>query len=140
MTDMPDRMAKAVNGLLNRYLVRGADGAERPLPYNPVDYQTLRYVSSRPGVWASDIARHIGVPATTMQSALDRLVRKGLLSKRPSETDRRARCYTLTENGRKIHTAIEAQDRINMTDMLSELSERDQAELVRILVALSGPD
>ena len=133
MDDLPDRMARAVNGLLNRYLVRGADGAERPLPYNPVDYQTLRFVAVNADARATDIAREVGVPATTMQSALDRLVRRGLLAKRASDSDRRARLYRLSIEGRRVHAAIEAQDRANMAAMVEPLSDAERETLARLL-------
>ena len=130
---MPERMARAVNVILNRYLVRGADGVDRPLPYNPVDYQTLRFLSAKPKARATDVADHLGVAPTTMQSALDRLVKKGLLTKAKSETDGRARLYALTEKGIAIHAAIEAQDRANMAAMLSALTPAEQAEMVRLI-------
>jgi DNA-binding MarR family transcriptional regulator len=133
MGDMPERMARAVNVILNRYLVRGADGMDRPLPYNPVDYQTLRFLAAKPKARATDVADHLGVAPTTMQSALDRLVKKGLLTKAKSETDGRARLYALTEKGIAIHAAIEAQDRANMAAMLSALNPVEQAEMVRLI-------
>lgn len=133
MGDMPERMARAVNVILNRYLVRGADGMDRPLPYNPVDYQTLRFLAQNPDARATDVAQHVGVAPTTMQSALDRLVKKGLLQKTKSQTDARARLYALTDKGEAIHTAIQAQDRANMAAMLSALTSAEQADMVRFI-------
>lgn len=130
--DLADRMARAVNGLLNRYLVRGADGAERAIPYNPVDYQTLRFVAGGEAR-ATDVAEHLGVPPTTMQSALDRLTRRGLLAKRASPKDRRARLYALTEEGARIHAAIERQDRANMAAMMEALSPAERATLTTLM-------
>lgn len=135
MDDIPDRMARAVNGLLNRYLVRGADGEARALPYNPVDYQTLRFVADGERR-ATDVARHLGVAPTTMQSALDRLVRRGLLDKRRSDADGRARLYCLTEEGGRVHGAIEAQDRANMAAMLAPLAPKDRERLADLLDAV----
>ncbi len=135
--DYPARAARAVNGLLNRFLVRGADGSARPLPYNPVDYQTLRYLAEAPDARATDVAAHLGAPPTTMQSALDRLLRKGLLEKRASPTDGRARLYRLSERGQDIRARIQAQDRANMAAMLSELPEADRARLVGYLERLA---
>ena len=77
------------------------------------------------------------MPATTMQSALDRLVRKGLLDKRASPTDGRARLYQLSARGEDVHARIQAQDRANMAAMLSELPEGDRARLVDYLERLA---
>lgn len=137
MTNFPDDMARAVNKLLNRYLVRGADGAERPIPYSPIDYQAIRFLADNPLSRATDVAQHLGVPATTMQSALDRLKGRKLLSKQPSSSDKRARLYKLTKKGVEIHTAIENQDRANMADILAPLSLRDQETLVRLMKQIS---
>ena len=130
---MADRMARAVNTLLNRYLVRGADGRERPIPYNPVDYQTLRFVAAAREARATDVAKHLGTPPTTMQSALDRLKRRGLLTKRASDADRRARLYRLTEDGARVHAAIEAQDRANMAAMMEALSPAERQTLTALM-------
>lgn len=136
MTDTADRMVKAVNRLLNQFLVRGADGLERPMPYNPVDYQTLRYLAGAPASRAVDVGGHIGVSPTTMQSALDRLVRRGLLEKARSAEDGRARLYSLTESGMRVHAAIESQDRVNMTAMLAPLSVKERGVLVGLIERL----
>lgn len=133
LADDADRLAHIVNGLLVRYLVRGADGQERAWPYNPVDYGTLRYLGSRPGARATDVARHLGTPATTMQSALDRLLRAGLLHKRRHASDGRARAYTLSPAGQDVLARIEAQDRANMAELLANLPPRDRAALLKLL-------
>ena len=138
MDTLPERLALAVNRLLNRYLVRGADGQDRPIPYNPVDYQSLRFLAANPGARATDVAAHVGVAPTTMQSALDRLRARGLITKRASETDGRARAYALSEQGARVHAAIEAQDRANMAEIVSGLSPSERATLADLLERLSA--
>ena len=138
MDTLPERLALAVNRLLNRYLVRGADGQNRPIPYNPVDYQSLRFLAANPGARATDVAVHVGVAPTTMQSALDRLRARGLITKRASETDGRARAYALSEQGVRVHAAIQAQDRANMAEIVSSLSPAERATLADLLERLSA--
>ena len=138
MDTIPERLALAVNRLLNRYLVRGADGQNRPIPYNPVDYQSLRFLAANPGARATDVAVHVGVAPTTMQSALDRLRARGLITKRASETDGRARAYALSEKGVRVHAAIQAQDRANMAEIVSSLSPSERATLADLLERLSA--
>jgi len=136
MNNHSERIALAINNLLNRYLVRGADGRERPIPYNPVDYQSLRFIAKYPDCRATDVASYLGTPPTTMQSALDRLVRRGLLNKGDSDTDARARAYSLSGKGQAVHNAIDAQDRANVDDMIRNLSEGDKLMLVTLLERL----
>lgn len=128
-----DSLARAVNVLLNRYLVRGADGQARPWPYNPVDYGVLRYLGARPDARATDIGAHVGTPATTMQSALDRLTAAGLLEKRRHPDDGRARAYRLSPRGQDVLARIETQDRANMAEMLQGFTAAERSDLVRLL-------
>ena len=58
--DYTDRLLGAVDAVLNRYLVEGADGQPRPLRYNPIDYQTLKRLEEQPGSRATDIAAQLG--------------------------------------------------------------------------------
>ena len=67
----------AVDALLNRYLVEGVDGIRRPLRYAII--RTFKRVEETPDIRDTDIAVALGIPATTMQSALDRLVRMGFI-------------------------------------------------------------
>ena len=125
--DYTDRLLIAVDAVLNRFLLESADGEPRPLRYNPVDYQTLKRVEDAPDSRATDIAQALMIPATTLQSALDRLVRMGFLEKRAHPTDGRAKVYRLSEEGVQLRSVIYAQDRANMNSMLVALDgeERD---------------
>ena len=131
--DHAQRLLGAVDAFLNRYLVEGADGKPRPLRYNPVDYQTLKRVEEKPDIRATDIAAVLGIPATTMQSALDRLVRMGFLEKRAHPEDGRAKVYRLSEAGVTLRREIHAQDLANMEAMLSVLDEAEQEIVVGLL-------
>ncbi len=122
-----------MDAVLTRYLLEGADGAPRPLRYNPVDYQTLKRIEMTPDSRATDIAEALGVPATTLQSALDRLVRMGFLEKRAHPTDGRAKVYRLTEDGTSLRQAIHAQDRANMGAMLEVLGEGEREGFVEMM-------
>lgn len=136
--DEADRLLRSVNLLLNRYLIEGADGAPRPLRYNPVDYQALRRIHASPGSRATDIARDLRVPATTLQSSLDRMLGMGLLEKSPHPTDGRARVYALSEAGEAMHAAILAQDRANMGAMLGVLEAEERGMLLDLLDRIAG--
>src|SRR2546430_6930655 len=57
---------------------------------------------------ASDLAVAVGVKPTTLTGILDRLQRRGLISRTPSETDRRAVSITLTDPGAQAADKIRA--------------------------------
>lgn len=121
-------MLSAVDALLTRYLLAGADGEPRPMRYNPLDYQTLKFIENRPNSRATDISHALHLPPTTLQSALDRLIKLGLIEKGKHPSDGRAKVYRLTGAGQNMRDRIHAQDRANMDEMLSSISgaEREQ--------------
>ncbi|MGB6229404.1 MAG: MarR family winged helix-turn-helix transcriptional regulator [Litorimonas sp.] len=131
--DHTGRLLGAVDAVLNRFLVESADGEPRPLRYNPVDYQTLKYLEAHPGIRATDIAAALLIPATTLQSALDRLVRMGFLDKDAHPTDGRAKVYRLSEAGVRLRHVIHAQDRANMSAMLGVLHETEREGFVQAM-------
>lgn len=131
--DHTERLLGAVDAVLNRFLVEGADGEPRPLRYNPVDYQTLKRIEDQPDSRATDIAEQLRIPATTMQSALDRLVRMGFLEKRNHPSDGRAKVYCLSEEGVELRRKIHAQDRANLGAMLEVLPPEKQEEFVVLM-------
>lgn len=135
--DHTDRLLSAVDAVLNRYLIEGADGQPRPLRYNPVDYQTLKSLEDNPDSRATDIAIALKIPATTLQSALDRLVRMGYLLKQAHPNDGRAKVYRLSEEGVHLRQIIHAQDRANIGAMLGTLDETDQSHFVAMMEQIS---
>ncbi len=115
-------MLSAVDALLTRYLLAGADGEPRPMRYNPLDYQTLKFIENYPNSRATDISHALHLPPTTLQSALDRLIKLDLIEKGKHPSDGRAKVYQLTEAGQTMRNRIHAQDRANMDEMLSSIS------------------
>lgn len=121
-TKNADRMLSAVDALLTRYLLAGADGEPRPMRYNPLDYQTLKFIENHPNSRATDISHALHLPPTSLQSALDRLIKLDLIEKGKHPSDGRAKVYQLTETGQIMRNRIHSQDRANMDEMLSSIS------------------
>lgn len=134
--DQTDALLSAIDAVLNRFLVESADGDPRPLRYNPVDYQTLKRIEDMPDSRATDIAQVLRLPPTTLQSALDRLVRMNYLEKRPHPDDGRAKVYRLSEDGVQLRKTIHAQDRANIEAMLSALSQTDQSQFLDLMAEI----
>ena len=125
-----DRLLSATDAFLNRYLLAGADGEPRPMRYNPIDYQALKFIENHPMTRATDISHALFLPPTTMQSALDRLVKMGLVRKSNHPKDGRAKIYELSKQGVDMRAKILAQDRANMNEMLSTLTPVEQEQLL----------
>ncbi|MFZ7091130.1 MarR family winged helix-turn-helix transcriptional regulator [Primorskyibacter sp. 2E233] len=65
----------------------------------PVQYAALEAIEVNPGVDQATVAALIAYDRATIGGVIDRLEAKGLIQRRVSETDRRARVLTLTEDG-----------------------------------------
>src|ERR1700752_3257752 len=99
----------------------------------PVQYAALAAIKLNPGIDQATLAGLIAYDRTTITGVVDRLGQKGRLVRRPSKTDRRARELQISEEGQRtmkeITPAVEAAQRI----MLRGLTNREAAELMRLL-------
>jgi len=120
-----ERLLSAINTLLNVFIVDETrfPSAEGQMRYNPIDFQSLRYIDQNPGCRAIDIAKSLGVAPTTLQSSLDRLLKRGALVKTNHASDGRAKAYRLSESGQLLRDAIHRQDLSNMEAVLSIIDE-----------------
>jgi MarR family transcriptional regulator, temperature-dependent positive regulator of motility len=110
-----------------------AEVSEAGFDLTPVQYAALATVRSNPGIDQITLAGSIAYDRTTITGVVDRLVQKGLLLRRASSRDRRARELEITEEGRRtlraITPAVEAAQRM----LVRGLTEKETAELMRLL-------
>jgi len=128
-----------VAALLNLFLVNEHrfPSAMGKMRYNPLDFQTLRHIKKFSGCRGSEIATALSVAPTTQQSSLDRLIRRGLITKSNHSTDLRSKVYHLTDDGELMHSAIYQQDIKNMSSVLSALTKSEQALLLSLFNKIS---
>lgn len=109
----------------------------------PVQFATLRTLSTNPGLDQAQIAAITACDRATIGGVIDRLEQKGYVMRTVSARDRRAREVSLTKTGLAIYEEIlpviyQLQDEI--LDGLSS-GEREQfLILVRKLVAKTLPE
>ena len=101
------------------------DGAVNPAQIAALEYLARANQFSRA---PSHVAEYLGTTRGTMSQTLKALLRKGLVSERRSETDKRSISYDLTAEGRVI-----AARRGGQIDAVDDLSDAAQAELVSSL-------
>ena len=110
-----------------------AEVSEAGFDLTPVQYAALATIRTNPGIDQITLAGLIAYDRTTITGVVDRLVQKGLLLRRASSRDRRARELQLTEQGRKtlrgITPAVEAAQRM----LVRGLTDKEAAELMRLL-------
>jgi DNA-binding MarR family transcriptional regulator len=75
-----------------------------------------------------------------MSGVIDRLCKKGLISRNISPTDRRARVIALTEAGHNLLAQAGPQVAALQADILAPLSQDEQAHLLRLLEKITGAD
>jgi DNA-binding MarR family transcriptional regulator len=77
------------------------------------------------------LARTLGIKASAFSSRVDKLVKQGLAKQIPNEDDRREFFVALTPLG--IKAAVDEMNRryAAMDKMFSQLSEKDQKELIK---------
>ena len=136
-TASDDQLAKlsaALDTFARRYKLADVLGPEKPL--NELDKLTLLYVREHPTCGPTDVARYLGVATTTLSSATDRLVKRGLLERHRLEVDRRAVELRLSEKGvlraaayAKAHHAIAEQ-------MLHALTPAERDSFIRLILKI----
>lgn len=129
-------LGAAFDALAPRFKVVEAAVGEQPLA--EIDKQTLVYVANNPGSGPTDIARHFGVASTTLTSAADRLVKRGLLDRSRPEADRRAVALHLTDAGDALVASLKAAYQEMYRRLLAPLSSTDRDHLIRIMSALAN--
>jgi DNA-binding MarR family transcriptional regulator len=99
----------------------------------PVQFAALAAIRMNPRIDQATLAGLIAYDRTTITGVIDRLVQKGLLVRRASSRDRRARELQITDEGRRtlrgITPAVEATQRI----ILRGLTDQEAKQLMRLL-------
>jgi MarR family transcriptional regulator, temperature-dependent positive regulator of motility len=110
-----------------------AEVSEAGFDLTPVQYAALATVRSNPSIDQITLAGSIAYDRTTITGVVDRLVQKGLLLRRASSRDRRARELELTEAGRRTLRAITPAVEEAQRSLVRGLTDKEAAELMRLL-------
>jgi DNA-binding MarR family transcriptional regulator len=103
---------------------------------NPAQWAALRYLSrSDDGPrTVGGLAQHQGVTAPTASETVSALVRKGLVVRQPSETDKRSHGLALTAEGERM---LGADPIFEVASAIEQLSESQRACLGEALGAIA---
>lgn len=111
--------------------------AHRELNFLPPELQSMRFIAEHPGCRSGEVAAHLGVVPTTATSIVDRLVKRGLVSRTRPESDRRSVSLTLTKDGQEAFARIDAEEKETMRVMLDALPEADRDGFVRAMAQIA---
>jgi len=101
------------------------------------DSTLLAHLDESRATTAGDLARHLGVAASTLSAALARLEKLGHLTRTPARRDRRIIELRLTVQGAEAMADTSVLDRRRVAAVLAELSPREQKRAVAGLVLLA---
>jgi DNA-binding MarR family transcriptional regulator len=113
-----------------------------PVDLTPSQHRLLRVVA-RAGApqRQTALASALDVVPRSITSVVDDLQHAGLVERRPDPTDRRATLVALTDEGRAVLAAADAERRRRADDLLARLTDAERAELLRLLHRLADdPD
>ncbi len=99
----------------------------------PVQYVALATLASHKGIDQAGLAALIAHDRTTMGGVIDRLEVKGLLQRRISAEDRRARVLEITPQGRQLLKKIEPYVLQAQDNMLCGLSKQETRQFLALL-------
>ena len=135
--------ARAMDGLrrLVRALHAGTSASERLVGLSSAQLFVLRQLHAEPKQSLGDIARRTRTTQSSVSEVVARLVKRALVLREPSASDRRRAALTLTPAGRAlVSTAPETvQERLVAGfGRLDPASQRALAECVEAWLAASG--
>ena len=135
---MPGHLARRLHQISVAIFVEHMRRARFDL--TPVQFAALSAAAATPGVDQAQLARQIAYDPVTMSGVIDRLCKKGLISRNISPTDRRARVIALTEAGHNLLAQAGPQVAALQADILAPLSQGEQAHLLRLLEKITSAD
>ncbi|WP_217808683.1 MarR family winged helix-turn-helix transcriptional regulator [Derxia lacustris] len=108
-----------------------------PLDLRPVEFTILMLLSTNEDVTQTQLSDLLAISAPNMTILLDRCVRRGIVVRVRSETDRRAQTVQLTDAGRDLALRARAIAQRMEKDAFAELSPGESLMLVELLQKLA---
>ena len=128
---LDDLMMRAARGLR-----RGWARSLEPLALTPHQARALRVVGELGSPRLGTVAERLHIAPRSATEVIDALAERDLVERVADETDRRATCVVLTASGRDVLAEVETVRAAAAAEHFAPLSERDRAELARLLAAL----
>ena len=137
---MPDREQALPTGAAFLLTQVGTHAARRfgervsDLGVTPPQIGVLRSISTAPGRSQQQIASELGVRPARLVALLDELTEKGLIERRPNESDRRLHAVHLSTQGARFMRERATPLAVSHErDILKALSEQERSQLSALL-------
>jgi len=109
-----------------------------PFDLAPSQSRALRVLMRHGAMRLSGLSEQLGIAARSATEVVDALEQRGLVTRTPDTSDRRATLVDVTDAGRRLMKRIRAARRDEADQVFEALDEADRADLLRILRALRG--
>jgi MarR family transcriptional regulator, lower aerobic nicotinate degradation pathway regulator len=136
---LPIRTAHLLSSLGRLQSRRFTDGLE-PLGVRAKQFALLNHIALAEGTSQKEIGRRMGLDPSGLVATLDELQRRGLVERRPHETDRRRYALHLTKEGRKKLAEGRAVAQDAAGRLLAPLSHDEISHLHDLLERLAAED
>lgn len=117
--------------LLERVLVTEVLAEIAPLDITPAQFEALQFLGRHDPNYVGDLALGLAVSYPAATKAVDRLVAKGLINRRESETDRRQSELTVTATGREVLERLYQARQERLEGLLGRMTGDDQRALLK---------
>ncbi|MEV0270553.1 MarR family transcriptional regulator [Hamadaea sp. NPDC050747] len=107
--------------------------ALEPWNISPSQWRALASLHRHGELRLSALAEHLRIAARSTTEVVDDLETRGLVTRLPDPTDRRAILVALTEEGTTLAAAVDKAQQAENERQFSELSAADRADLARVL-------
>lgn len=97
------------------------------------DFAVLEALLHKGALPVNEIGRRVLLTSGSITVAVDRFEAKGLVERRASAADHRARIVHLTKEGRRLITRLYPEHAVEMEQLASDLSAGERATLMRLL-------
>ena len=129
-----EKLRQAIDVLVRVFkIAEGHAGDEAAPKLNPSDVQSILFLADHPGSIAADLGQFLGVVPTTTSAIVDRLVRRDLVVRNRTESNRRVVQLALSDEGRRVAAALLAQQDQHCKVMLATLDKADRKAFVRAM-------
>lgn len=128
--DMPGHLIRRMHQAATQ--VFAARAREAGFDLTPVQFAAMDAIRRNPGIDQASVAEMIAYDRATIGGVMDRLEAKGLVSRRVSQRDRRAREVVLTDEGQAVLAAILPVVRAMQDEILGPLTAEERARFMAL--------
>jgi len=139
MPEIEERFAEAMFGAARAWR-QAIDRRLKPLGVSQASWAALAVASdaSAAPLSQSELAERLGVEGATTVATVDRLVKAGLVERRPSNSDRRVNLVIVTDGGARVVEVARVEAAAARRKLLADVDPRKLAAATELLEAVQA--